>query len=155
MSELEIIKRPTIDSATAVVLAGPLDKTIEDSFSIAPGTTVDEWLAESGFSLKIPTLVLLNAEPLLEADWNTQLRAGDILTLVRQPGELITVLTIISYAIAAAATAYSIYLALTLDTGLDEQDEYGSQNTSISYRGNSLKPGAPAPCGVRIDANLS
>ena len=131
-----------------VILSDPIKQDVKNTFNVCPGTTVAQWLVESGYDAEIikqPTLLLLNSEPLLEKDFDTRMNAGDILTLVPQPAfDPVTALFWIGFAISMASTAYSIYLALTLDTGLDDTDDR-TQNTKISYRGNHARQGSSRP----------
>ena len=138
--------KPTIDYASVVVLSGSIHNKIVAEFRVCPGTTVSEWLEESGYDIEIrkaPYLIVHNAVPLLERDFTTKLSVGDVLTVIPQPG--IAWLPFIGWTIVAASTAYSLYLAFTqAPTDIDTQGDRSS-TYNISYRGNRAKPGAPIP----------
>ncbi len=81
----------------------------------------------------VPTLVFLNAKPVLEKDFDRPLPARSHLTVVAQPGILFgTWIMIIALVITAVMALYALYLYFTMP-GEGESRE-GSPTYSISYR---------------------
>lgn len=111
----------------------------------AAGYTVAEWLAGTRYGTEIkasPTLLILNGEALLEADFGRVLEEHDVLTVVPIPG----IVDWVFYAIVGISVllgAAGLYLALTAPT----PDGIGrnSSTYSIGYRGNQRRPGEPIP----------
>ena len=53
----------------------------------------------------VPTLVLLNGEPLKRDEWGYQLRQNDVLTFVTLPGDAITIIVLVVAVVVAVAVA--------------------------------------------------
>ena len=135
--------------ANAAIFKNPLDIAPSETFEFDCGCSVNEWLDESGFRKILyiaPTLVLLNNDALLESQWDTVVEEYDVITLVPQPFVVFLGLTLAAWGwiVTAAVTAYSLYLALTIDTP-SASDEAKSSTYNISYRGNHKRPGDPIP----------
>lgn len=132
------------------VLINEIDRTVLDHFEIEPGTTVQQWVDDFQYDIYTsPFAFYFNSTPLLEVDWaETTFEEGDVLTLVGQPGIIITgglaIAFWVSVALIAASTAYALYTVLTMDQ-YDPSDEAASPNYSISYRGNQQRRDKPRP----------
>lgn len=129
---------------TAVRIENPFEDTHEVLSSRA-GLTIAQWLAHSGndaIMRQAPYVILRNAEPVLEADFDTVIEPGDIITLVATPG-IADWIVYAAIAVSVLSAAGSLYLALSAPA--PENFSRDSTTYSLSYRGNRRKPGQPIP----------
>ena len=143
-----LIPLPTIDLDNAICLwfRDPFARDLRESYRIEPGTTVGEWLEQSGLGAELsstPTLVVLNDSALLEENFDTILGPADVIALIPNPGVIATA-TIVGWVITGVLTAYSLYLSYTAKPPKQTGPERSPSN-DISYRGNRARPGAPIP----------
>lgn len=117
--------------------------------------TVAEWLASSGYDIKLrqqPIVLVLNAEELLEQDFDRRLSEKDLLVLTAIPeAQVIPVIVefISTYwayiAVAVVLIGAALVLPGMLEPTLQEGIEQDSPNHSLANRGNRARMGNPKP----------
>lgn len=71
----------------AILFANPFDMDSHQAWPLEPGITVADWISQNTDKVDLtrPTLVMLNGDELVEADWHTVLNDGDTLYFTRIP----------------------------------------------------------------------
>lgn len=120
-----------------------------EQYKVNPGTTILQWLIESGFDQRMredPIVVMLNGLELMEAQYKTVLKGGDVLELQLLPrGAVFVQVAIWVYYAVVIIAAIQV---LTMDEpGIPESADVkpGSPTYSISARGNRYRPGKGGP----------
>lgn len=117
---------------------------------VEPGTSVNEWLDNSGFRERIgqdPIVVRVNGTEMMGADYSYVLRDGDVLELMQLPRGGIGIGTILTWAYYAAVVVTAVYVLTMPEPGVPETADVkeGSPTYSISARGNRYRPERKGP----------
>ncbi len=114
------------------------------SYTVKPGSTIQDWLKESGFwdlLQQDPIVVILNGRELMEVQYNTILKEGDILELQQYPRApaVIYWLTVVYYAVVIIA---AISILTMEEPGIPDAADVkeGSPTYSLSAKGNRYRP---------------
>ena len=118
-------------------------------FQVPPGTSVRDWLEQSGFWTlmhEVPIVVRVNGEELLEKDYGRILQKGDIVELQQFPRGPTAVL-VIKWIYYVAVIVSAVYLITMPEPGIPEpaDQKEGSPTYSISVRGNRYRPETKGP----------
>jgi hypothetical protein len=118
-------------------------------YKVEQGTTVNEWLNESGYKalmLENPIVVSLNGRELLECDYDTVIKQGDRLELQQYPRGAAFV-KFIYWVYVVFTVVSAIYILTMPEPGLPETADIkeGSPTYSVSARGNRYRPESKGP----------
>ncbi|WP_052417257.1 host specificity factor TipJ family phage tail protein [Cellvibrio mixtus] len=118
-------------------------------YQIRVGMTVMDWLRESGYWEKMhecPMVVILNGVELMEADYGTEIKAGDVVEIQQFP-RAAAVVKFIYWVYVVLMIASAIYILTMPEPGLPETADIkeGSPTYSVSARGNRYRPDTKGP----------
>lgn len=123
--------------------------TIEETHPVREGTTINQWLDESGFRARLeedPIVITVNQEEILEANYDRVLQNDDYLELILKPrgGEVLAVLTWIYYGLMVVAAIHILTMPEPkLPQNADQKE--GSPTYSVNARGNRYRPETKGP----------
>lgn len=119
-------------------------------FEVKPGSTIEDFLKMNNLWDRLfedPIVVILNGRELMQVQYNTIVREGDIIELQQFPRGYAAVAKFLYWAYIVFTVVAAIYIITMPEPGLPETADIkeGSPTYSLNARGNRYRPGTKGP----------